>query len=49
VRWCTERTVGEDRDDIYLNQDFRVLAGLGRTDVVLGPSASSPVQRGGRR
>lgn len=43
VRWCTERTVGEDRDDIYLNDRGKVLAGLGRSDTVLGPSLARPV------
>src|SRR5262249_22737277 len=38
VRWCTERTVGEGRDDIYLNRRHQLRAGLGRSDTVLGAS-----------
>lgn len=45
VRWCTGRNVGEDGDDIFLNQNYRVLAGVGATDTVLGPSEASPVPR----
>jgi hypothetical protein len=42
VRWCTERNVGEGRDDIYLNRRRQLRAGLGRSDTVLGPSYSCP-------
>lgn len=45
VRWCTDRAVGEDRDDIYLNQHFQVLAGVQRSDSVLGASNATPVAR----
>jgi hypothetical protein len=42
VRWCTERTVGVGRDDIYLNQEYQILAGVNRTDTCLGPGDASP-------
>jgi hypothetical protein len=42
VRWCTEATVGINRDHIYLNQNNCVQAGLNRTDTVLGPSDAVP-------
>jgi hypothetical protein len=42
VRWCTERTVGVDRDDIYLNREYQVLAGVSRTDTCLGQATASP-------
>lgn len=45
VRWCTERTVGVGRDDIYLNQEYQVLAGVNRTDTCLGPGNASPAPR----
>ncbi len=45
VRWCTERTVGVDRDDIYLNREYQVLAGVNRTDTCLGPANASPAPR----
>jgi hypothetical protein len=42
VRWCVNPDVGVDRDDIYLNLKFRVLAGEHEFDTVLGPSEASP-------
>jgi hypothetical protein len=42
VRWCVHTSVGEGRDDIYLNRDFRVGAGLNRSDTVLGASGDRP-------
>jgi hypothetical protein len=45
VRWCTERTVGVGLDDIYLNQEYQVLAGVNRTDTCLGPGNASPAPR----
>jgi hypothetical protein len=45
VSWCTERTVGVERDDIYLNQEYQVLAGVKRTDTCLGPGNASPAPR----
>jgi hypothetical protein len=43
VRWYAGRAVGAD--DIYLNQDLKVLAGKGQSDSVLGASNSSPAPR----
>ncbi len=45
VRFCTQRTVGKDGDDIYVNKFNRVEAGQGRWDTVLGASWASPVRR----
>jgi hypothetical protein len=42
VRYCTSRGVGLNGDDIYLNQDHRVLAGLSVADTVLGVSDAVP-------
>jgi hypothetical protein len=42
VRFCTQRTVGINSDDIYTNWDQQVLAGKAREDTVLGPSDASP-------
>jgi hypothetical protein len=42
VRWCALTTVGENGDDIYLNQKFQVRAGLNRCDTVLGPGDATP-------
>lgn len=42
VRWCISPDVGVDRDDIYLNLKYRVLAGEHEFDTVLGPSEASP-------
>jgi hypothetical protein len=42
VRWCTTRTVGVDRDDIYLNKQGQVMAGENRVDTVLAPSEATP-------
>jgi hypothetical protein len=42
VRWCPVRTVGMDRDDIYLNRRNEVKAGLDHDDTVLGCSEAQP-------
>jgi hypothetical protein len=42
VRWCVNRHVGEEMDDIYLNRCYERRAGLDRADTVLGPSDSRP-------
>lgn len=42
VRYTTVRTVGLNGDDIFLNQNKRVAAGLDKRDSVLGRSAASP-------
>lgn len=42
VIWCTQRTVGIDGDDIFVNWDNRVLAGKAREDTVLGPGDATP-------
>jgi hypothetical protein len=42
VRWCVLRTVGEARDDIYVNRSLYLRAGEGRSDSVLGPGDSRP-------
>lgn len=42
VRWLRSRTVGPDADDIYLNQNNEVAAGLSRDDVVLGLGDACP-------
>jgi hypothetical protein len=42
VRWCVHPGVGPGGDDIYLNQDFQVRAGLHRADSVLGGSDTRP-------
>jgi prepilin-type processing-associated H-X9-DG protein len=42
VRWCVRPTVGVDGDHIYVNRNNRVLAGVRRSDTVLGPSAARP-------
>lgn len=39
VDFCTSRTVGVDRNDIYLNKNKRPEAGLDSSDSVLGASA----------
>ncbi len=41
VRFLTQRTFGAG-DDIFLNRDNRVAAGLDRSDVVLGYSSAQP-------
>jgi hypothetical protein len=43
VQWHTRRTVGPNGDDLYLNRDNQVLAGVDRDDTVLGRSGASPV------
>jgi len=42
VRYCTNRDVGLEGDDIYLNRNRRVLAGLSPTDTVLAVSDAVP-------
>jgi hypothetical protein len=42
VRWCQERTVGPGGDDIYLNRNQEVRAGLDCQDAVLGASIATP-------
>jgi hypothetical protein len=42
VRWCTRPNVGENGDDIFLNRNLEVSAGLGRADTVLGSSGDRP-------
>jgi hypothetical protein len=42
VRWCVARTVGRDGDDIYVNNNMQVGAGLDRFDTVLGASSTTP-------
>jgi len=42
VSFCTQRRVGPDLDDIYLNQNHQVAAGLSARDTVLGASAAQP-------
>lgn len=42
VRYCTSRGVGLDGDDIYLNRNQRVLAGLSAADTVLAVSDAVP-------
>ncbi|HEY7311920.1 MAG TPA: hypothetical protein VH643_21330 [Gemmataceae bacterium] len=45
VIFCTQRTVGIDGDDIFVNWDNRVLAGKAREDTVLGASGDTPTPR----
>ena len=42
VRFCTNRTVGVDGDDIYLNKEKQPEAGIDRWDSVLGASGFHP-------
>jgi hypothetical protein len=42
VRFCASRRVGVEGDDIYLNRQERVLAGLYPTDTVLAVSDAAP-------
>ena len=42
VQFVTLRTIGFQKDDIYLNKDNKVAAGLDPCDTVLGPSAARP-------
>jgi hypothetical protein len=46
VRWCTQRTVGINCDDIYLNQDGQLRTGRNWSDTVLAPSAATPFGQG---
>jgi hypothetical protein len=43
VRWCTTRTVGYGGDDIFVNQDHQIRAGLNRFDAVLASGDARPV------
>ena len=45
VRWQSTRAVGPGGDDIFLNQNNEVAAGLSRDDVVLGPGDACPCPR----
>ena len=45
VRWCTSRNAGVNGDDIYLNSQGQVTAGLNSTDTVLAPSEATPYVR----
>lgn len=42
VRFVNIRNVGFQKDDIYLNKAYKVAAGLGPFDTVLGPSGAKP-------
>jgi prepilin-type processing-associated H-X9-DG protein len=42
VEFAVSRKIGIDGDDIYLNRDMKVAAGIDCYDVVLGSSASQP-------
>jgi hypothetical protein len=42
VRYCTTPNVGVDEDNIYLNKEGKVAAGVNRWDTVLGRSADRP-------
>jgi prepilin-type processing-associated H-X9-DG protein len=42
VRFCTSRAVGVNGDDIFVNRDNRVGAGLDRLDTVLGRNTARP-------
>jgi hypothetical protein len=42
VRWCTSPNVGRDGDNIYLNRENKVQAGVDFDDTVLGPGEASP-------
>jgi hypothetical protein len=44
VRWCVQPTVGLDGDNIYVNRNNRVRAGVCRTDTVLAASEVGPYQ-----
>lgn len=43
VQWITARELGPD-DDIFLNRERRVKAGVDREDTVLGPGDASPIR-----
>ncbi len=47
VRWCTTRTIDRNGDDIFLNQNGEIAAGVSREDVVLGvgDACTVPVRR----
>jgi hypothetical protein len=42
AQFATLRNIGFQKDDIYLNKDNKVAAGLDPCDTVLGPSAARP-------
>ena len=42
VRFCTSPDAGVDRDNIFLNKEGKVAAGVDRWDTVLGSSADRP-------
>jgi hypothetical protein len=42
VDFCTQRTVGVDRDDIFVNREGRAAAGTHRQDTVLGAWRATP-------
>jgi prepilin-type processing-associated H-X9-DG protein len=42
VKWCTTPTVGLRGDNIYLNRENKVQAGIGPDDTVLGPGEATP-------
>lgn len=42
TRFVNQRTIGDPSDDIFLNRDNRVAAGLDQLDVVLGASGARP-------
>jgi hypothetical protein len=42
VNFCTTRTVGVDRDDIFVNREGRAAAGTHRQDTVLGAWRATP-------
>jgi hypothetical protein len=46
VRWCTNPYNGPDRDNIYLNRDGKMEAGVDPEDTVLGAGDASPGPRG---
>jgi hypothetical protein len=46
VSFCTLRTVGIEGDDIYLNRQNRVAAGIGPWDTVLGAGPARPLPGG---
>ncbi len=45
VRWCSERTVGIDLDDIFVSKNGLIEAGVNRADSVLAPSEATPSRR----
>jgi hypothetical protein len=43
VRWCANPAAGRDGDNIYLNRDRKVQAGVSRDDTVLGSGDARPM------